>query len=233
MDAVSRRLNFDPLARPYRWLEYLTFGRALERCRFHFLSELQDARNALVFGDGDGRFLVKLLEMNPNLHADVIDISPAMLEMLMKKLDPADRQRVSVHPSDARQFEPTGRYDLVVTHFFLDCLYEKEVLLLVDRVRPSLMPQAAWLVSEFAIPSGTISSWMGSSFISALYLAFRVITGLPVSQLPDYSSILRAKDFFLLRHRKWLSGLLVSELWQLSPPPGATGMHPNGSKLSG
>ena len=52
MDAVSRTLNFDRLARPYRWLEYATFGRTLERCRFHFLPALTSARRALVLGDG-------------------------------------------------------------------------------------------------------------------------------------------------------------------------------------
>ena len=31
--------NFDPIARPYRWMEYLTFGPALARCRNHFLPQ--------------------------------------------------------------------------------------------------------------------------------------------------------------------------------------------------
>ena len=84
MDAVSRELNFDPLARPYRWLEYATFGRALERCRFHFLPALTGARRALVLGDGDGRFLARLLRANPELEADVVDCSPAMLRLLQR-----------------------------------------------------------------------------------------------------------------------------------------------------
>ena len=57
--------NFDLIARPYRWLEYLTFGPALARCRNHFLPQLTDRRAALVLGDGDGRFLARLLAPTP------------------------------------------------------------------------------------------------------------------------------------------------------------------------
>ena len=69
------RLNFDRIARPYRWLEYLSLGRALERCRFHFLPRLRDCRRALVLGDGDGRFTAKLLDANPSVQVDAVDIS--------------------------------------------------------------------------------------------------------------------------------------------------------------
>ncbi|MCU1248095.1 MAG: methyltransferase type 12 [Edaphobacter sp.] len=59
--------SFDRIARPYHWLEYLTLGKALERCRNHHLPQLLDRRHALVLGDGDGRFLAQLLKQNPNL----------------------------------------------------------------------------------------------------------------------------------------------------------------------
>jgi hypothetical protein len=53
--------NFDRIARPYRWLEYLTLGRSLERAREVFLPLLKDRRQALILGDGDGRFTARLL----------------------------------------------------------------------------------------------------------------------------------------------------------------------------
>ncbi|HZY62001.1 MAG TPA: class I SAM-dependent methyltransferase, partial [Edaphobacter sp.] len=118
--------NFNFIARPYRWLEYLTLGKALERCRTYYLPQLLTRQSALVLGDGDGRFLRALLSANPQLHAEAVDTSAAMLQLLRKNCAvTADRLRI--HHGSALNFAPTGQYDLVVTHFFLDCLTQPEV----------------------------------------------------------------------------------------------------------
>src|SRR6202012_3359002 len=101
------------------WLEGLTFGRTLERCRTHFLPRLADRRSALVLGDGDGRFLAQLLASNPALHADAVDTSTAMLRLLARRAH-ANATRLQIHQTDALTFTPTRPYDLIVTHFFLD-----------------------------------------------------------------------------------------------------------------
>jgi SAM-dependent methyltransferase len=218
MDAVSRRLNFDRLAKPYRWLEYLTFGRTLERCRFHYLPALTDAKRALIFGDGDGRFLARLLAINPALQADVVDISPAMLRLLKERLRLEDRKRVTLHQADARSFVPPGRaYDLVVTHFFVDCLFERELATLVERVTTRLTPGARWLVSEFALPHTRVVAILGKTMISGLYQAFGLMTGLQVRSLPDHAAALKRGGFERAEERPWLGGFLVSQLWQYNP----------------
>jgi Methyltransferase domain len=206
--------NFDRIARLYRWLEYLSFGPALLACRTHFLSHSQHCRKALVFGDGDGRFLARLRARNPALHADAIDNSPAMLRLLA--------HRVAAHPStaplilhciDARTFTPSGSgYDLIVTHFFLDCFSEPEVAALATRLTPHLAPGALWLLSEFAAPS-----LLSSLLVRSLYFAFRLLTHLRTTQLPQHSAILVASGFTLRRRHLRLGGLLVSELWQFEP----------------
>ena len=212
---MSRKLNFDLLARPYRWLEYLTFGRWLERCRFHFLPALGEPRRALVLGDGDGRFLARLLRANPTLTADVVDISPAMLRLLETRLPLEARNRVTLHEADARRIPPPGAgYELVVTHFFFDCLFQAELGALVDRIAPSLTPGAYWVVSEFAIPRGRVASLAGRAVVSGLYRAFGAFTGLFVRSLPDHGSVLQASDFHLVSEKRWLHGLLIGQLWQ-------------------
>jgi SAM-dependent methyltransferase len=212
---VSRRLNFDLLARPYRWLEYATFGRALERCRFHFLPALTGARHALVLGDGDGRFLARLLQLNPQIEADVVDISPAMLRVLMSRLTPEARRRVTLHEIDAREVVPpsTG-YDLVVTHFFFDCLFQAELNTFVGCVKPRLAPGAYWVVSEFAQARGLAGSALSWAVVSGLYRAFGVLTGLQARSLPDHRPALEGSGFQLRYEKQWLRGLLVSQLWQ-------------------
>jgi ubiquinone/menaquinone biosynthesis C-methylase UbiE len=206
--------NFDRIARPYQALEYLTLGRWLERTRLHFLPRLHSARSALVLGDGDGRFLAQLLAANRNMHATALDTSAAMLDLLGKRCAPYS-DRLRTHQTDALNFSPRldAQYDLVVSHFFLDCLSEVEVKELVERFAPALSPQTVWLVSDFQVPSGILRV-PASAVIRALYLAFRTLTGLRVTRLPDHAVIFMSAGFVRIERQQFLGGLLTTELWQ-------------------
>jgi SAM-dependent methyltransferase len=212
--------NFDRIARPYRWLEYFSFGPMLERCRFYRLSQLADSRRALVLGDGDGRFLARLLRKNSRILIDSVDLSPEMLQVLCGRVADASAQdRVTVHCANASEFIPTAAYDLVVTHFFLDCFTTDELRVLASRIRCCLTPNASWVLSEFATPSGPMS--LPARFIVwALYAAFGLVTGLEVRRLPDYSAALSGAGLLLSERRHWLGGLVVSELWKTPAPTG-------------
>jgi SAM-dependent methyltransferase len=217
----KRSPNFDRIAPLYRWLEYLTFGPMLERCRFYRLPELTTARRALILGDGDGRFLAKLLKTNPDVRIDAIDLSPAMLRLLearVRRPGLEARSRLTVHCADARDFSlphtvEAGDYDLIVTHFFLDCLTDLELSRLMDVLRPHIAPGTRWLVSEFRIPEQGLSAKSSLFIVSSLYRAFGVLTGLEVRELPAWNILLKNGGFSRDDQRTWLGGLLTSELW--------------------
>ncbi len=207
--------NFDRIAHPYRLLESLTLGSALQRCRQHFLPNLLHQRKALVLGDGDGRFLAQLLAQNPHLEAEAVDISPAMLHLLRQNCA-ASQTRLKTHQTPAQTFQPTGPYDLVVTHFFLDCLPQPELDALISRITPTLAPEALWLVSDFRIPPGLLRL-PAKLFVRALYLAFRILTNLRTTRLPNHARALTQAGFALRQHHHLLGGILTTELWQLPP----------------
>lgn len=216
---TPRSTNFDRIARPYRWLEYLTFGRALERCRFHFLRHLGTCRAALVVGDGDGRFLERLLAANPYVNADAVDSSAAMLRLLTLRCScshPAAVVRLHTHHVDALAFEPSHPYDLIATHFFLDCLTQDEAGTLALRLAAHARPGALWLVSEFHIPDGPMRR-PARILIRSLYLAFRLLTNLRIKQLPDYASALTAAGFRLKATHCSVAGFLLTQLWEYTP----------------
>ena len=209
--------NFDPLARPYRWLEYLSMGPYLERCRFHWLPKLKRAQRALVYGDGDGRFLVRLLAQDPSLIVDAVDISAAMLRQVGKRVlgIEADAQRLHLHHADARSFTPPrSDYDLVVAHFFLDCFNQQEIAAILQHLKPSLAVGATALISDFAIPPSGAGSLVGRTIVWVLYRIFGLVTGLRTRRLPNYAELLVAEGFVLMERKTWLGGLLVSELWR-------------------
>ncbi|WP_035353223.1 class I SAM-dependent methyltransferase [Edaphobacter aggregans] len=209
--------NFDRIARPYRALEYFTLGYSLERARLHFLPRLLTARNALVLGDGDGRFLAQLLSANPGLHATAVDTSAAMLHLLRKRCAPyADR--LQTQHTDALTWMPTAPqpYDLVVTHFFLDCLTQPQLNSLVERITPELAPGAIWVISDFQVPANALRI-PARLFIDCLYLAFRILTGLRTSRLPVHEAPLTQSGFTCIARQTYLGGLLIAELWQTDP----------------
>lgn len=214
--------RFDRIARLYRLMEYLSFGPMLQRCRFHHIPALTHSRRALVFGDGDGRFLAHMLAAAPHLRADAVDSSSAMLHLLRKRVAlQGGRDRLTTTCADARIFSPhsTG-YDLVVTHFFLDCLSEGETHRLIARVRPHLAPGARWLVSEFQIPhASALQRGLARSVISGLYAAFRLLTGLAVRRIPGWPALLARQGFRRNTTHSWLGGLLISELWVVPEQP--------------
>jgi ubiquinone/menaquinone biosynthesis C-methylase UbiE len=211
--------NFDRVARPYRWLEYLSFGPWLARCRSAQLAHLTSARQALLLGDGDGRFLARLLAANPTLTADVVDSSQAMLTLLDRRLRRSGvHQRVRLHHADALHWNPTGSYDLIVSHFFLDCFFPHQLEQLFDSVLPHGLPGAQWVVSEFAIPRNRFAAWFARGVIRGLYQSFGRTTGLRVRALPDYAASLLRRGLMLGQDQSYLAGLLRSQLWTLQPP---------------
>ncbi len=206
--------DFDRLASAYRWMEYLSFGPALRRCRAEFLAELKHCRNALLIGDGDGRFTSRLLETNLSIRVDAIDASPAMLEVLARRAG-RNAERVRTEVADARVWVPksTEAYDLVVTHFFLDCLTTDEIRSLAGRIRSASISNALWVVSDFAVPRSLFGQIVARPLVAALYQAFGLLTGLKIRSLPNHPSALGDAGFRLLRRRRRLWGLLLSEIW--------------------
>ena len=225
-DETTHIANFDTIARPYRLLEYLTFGSALHRTRTHFLPQLAPFHRALVLGDGDGRFTAAMLAAHPHLHADAVDISPVMLALLtnrVRRVHPTAATRLQTLCADARQFDPStllpsgAHYDLIVTHFFLDCLTQPELDALVRRVKSFLAPGAAWVVSDFRIPAGPLRL-PARTLVRGLYAGFRLLTGLRTTRLPDHAASLRATGLHLTAHHYVLGGILTTELWRRDGP---------------
>ena len=200
-------MNFDAIARWYRWLEYSGFGGELQRRRCVFLSEVADARRVLVLGAGDGRFLVKLVKQNRGASIDYVDLSLEMLELARGR---AGDGVTYLHGDALKMGLPEAEYDLIVTNFFLDCFDETDLTKLVDRVTKSARTDARWLVSEFRQPA----AW-ARLVVRALYAFFRVTTGLKTTRLVDHRPLLAQQGFRLAKEERARFGLLASELWTL------------------
>jgi ubiquinone/menaquinone biosynthesis C-methylase UbiE len=218
-------MNCDLLARPYQALECIAFGRTLEKQRFAFLHETDHARRALILGEGDGRFVCELATRNGAIAVDCIEASAKMIEVAQRRLHSArvdHPERIRFLHCDAMEgIEGTERYDLVVTHFFLDCFSDAQTRALVRAVRSVCAPAAKWLIAEFRQPDRGWRKWHARCWLDTMYLFFGITTGLQATRLPDYRAALKAAGFELRDIRLAYAQMIGSELWQLHQNFGA------------
>jgi hypothetical protein len=158
-----------------------------------------------------------------------------MLHLLRTRVHRAGAEdRLTTMCADARAFPlPGSGYDLIVTHFFLDCLTGPETAALMTRLRPHLNPGAVWLVSEFEVPTGSrLLAGFARTLIAALYLGFRLLTGLRVRRIPSWRELLARSGFGRDARQTLLGGLLVSECWRLQATAPGSGLSHQKMTLS-
>lgn len=199
-------------------MEYLTFGPALLRRRREFLNEIATAHSVLILGDGDGRFTADFLSKNTNALVDSVECSRSMAGLAGARIAraPNGPRRVRQLLEDARTVRLTGSYDLVVTHFFLDCFTTKDLEELIPRITAHLHPGGRWIISEFQIPSSGLGRLSAKLLVKLLYVAFGILTGLRTRRLPNYRQELKKNGYIRTAAKAGFAGILVSEIWQLA-----------------
>lgn len=212
--------GFDRLAPIYRALEYVAFGRDLERARFAHLGLLHDRRSILVLGEGDGRSLTRIAALVPHARIDCLDLSTAMLERAKARLAGSEAEaRVTFRQADLLTVElPYGHYDAVVTLFLLDCFTVSQASAIVRRIEASLKPSAIWLWADFAIPEQGWQRWRARVWVMLLYLFFRWQTGLEARELPPVDRLLAENGWKPLVALERQQGLLRSIAWRRADP---------------
>jgi ubiquinone/menaquinone biosynthesis C-methylase UbiE len=186
----SQVAKFDNLARHYDWMELLLAGGKLERCRNALWNEIPSLQSALLVGEGHGKFLVSLLKRNPSARVTCVDASAKMLEVARRRLLRATLplQRVEFIQAELPAWRPSaGRYDLVATHFFLDCFPHEQLADVIDNLQRAARPGGCWLISDFQIPSGGLRRLRARVIHRLMYGLFRIITKLPASSLTPHS----------------------------------------------
>jgi SAM-dependent methyltransferase len=220
----GERSGFDRLARGYRALEFLAFGRDLERARFAHLGRLAECRDILLLGEGDGRCAARLAALAPGARILCVDSSPAMIERASRRMSGKDAARVGFRCADARSFAPDpGSFDAVATFFFLDCFGAADAEALVERTGFGLRPGATWLFADFVLPPRGAARLRARAWLAVLYAFFRAAAGLRASALPPSEDILARAGWARAASRDFQGGLVRSAVYVRGGPTAAPG----------
>lgn len=214
-------MNFDSIAPAYGTLETIAFGGDLQRARIACLGEIETPRRALIIGEGNGRFLCELLRLHPTVEVDCVDASERMLELARQRIERELQERanqINFVPRDISGWSSREhQFDLIVTHFFLDCFSETRIAEIVTKLSRVADINAMWLLADFCIPAGGAARLRTGLWLSAMYRFFRVTAGIEATGLADPSSFLREAGFALASQHLFRSGMVKSELWRRTP----------------
>lgn len=210
-------MSFDTLAPWYRALERIAFGDDLQRCRVACLREIAAPRRALIVGEGNGRFLCELLLLHPEVEVDCIDASKRMLQLARERIERELPDRLSrvrfLHQDIVSCAVAEHHYDLVVTHFVLDCFPQAALTGIITKLARAARDDANWLLADFCIPPNGLARVRARAWLAAMYLFFRVTARIDARELFDPTVFVQAEGFAQTRQHLFRNGMLKSERW--------------------
>ena len=206
-------MSFDAVAPWYRTLETIAFGNALQRARIACLKQIIPPRRALIVGEGNGRFLCELLCAHRDVEVDCVDASERMLSLAAERVGRSKRVRFLQHNINSWT-PPTSEYDLIVTHFFLDCFAEDQLAAIVEKLSRGATADVTWLLADFRVPSEGVDRLRARMWLGAMYRFFRLAARIEARDLVDPSPFLRSESFILAQEHLFRRGLLKSQLWR-------------------
>lgn len=215
-------MSFDRLAPFYRWMEDLCAGSLLERCRAAHLAVIPAPSSILIVGEGHGRTLAACRRQFPNAQIFCIEASSQMIAQAQHNLTRHNITTDGITFICADVFEvPLGeaQFDLIITHFVLDCFDAPQLQQLVPRLASAARPDAGWLIADFQYASAGWRRWRTRIIIGLLYAFFRRTTALPAQGLVPADSLMEVAGFVLCDRQEFDWQLLKSDWWQRQPSP--------------
>ena len=210
-------MSFDLLAPHYRWMERLCAGERLQRCRTALLDAIPAPEHALIYGEGNGRFLIELCRRFPTAQVTVVEASAVMITLAQARLRQAGLENAAVTfvRADALAWQPpAAHFDLIVTCFFLDCFRQDQLQGLIPRIAGAARMEAHWLLADFKIADAGWRRLRSQLIVRFLYALFRRVTLLPARSLVPPEPFLCAAGFTRVQRVEHDHGLLFSDCWR-------------------
>jgi ubiquinone/menaquinone biosynthesis C-methylase UbiE len=213
-----KKKNFDGVASSYLFLETITFGNQLQKCRTSMISHLTNSKRVLVLGEGNGRFLEAFCKVNPLAEILVIDESPRMLDLAKRRIsnsNPPIYHRIEFRCANVFEILPlSGTFDLIVCNFFLDCFTSSEIAHLLGLFRQMILESGLLVVGDFRKPHSIFGKFIAEFILKIMHVFFEKTAGISATELTDLHAMLQERSFQKAVEKKLFFGFLNSSIWK-------------------
>jgi ubiquinone/menaquinone biosynthesis C-methylase UbiE len=213
-----KKKNFDGVASSYLFLETITFGNQLQKCRTSMISHLTNSKQVLVLGEGNGRFLEAFCKVNPLAEILVIDESPRMLDLAKRRIanaNPPINNQIKFRCANVFEILPlSGTFDLIVCNFFLDCFTSSEIGHLLGLFRQMILESGLLVVGDFRKPDSIFGKFIGEFILKIMHVFFEKTAGISATELTDLHAMLLERSFQKAVEKKLFFGFLNSSIWK-------------------
>ena len=208
---MKKSVDFSVLAPIYDLLGSVVFMGALHKSQVELIQHIPNSEKVLILGGGTGKFLVDLLKANSFKSVTYVDVSPGMISKAKKKLKRLDTGTEVNFICGGLEDIPVEKYDLICTHYFLDCFEEGALSSVMLHLKSYMKADGKWHFSDFYLDE--TSSFLRKRFVSFLYWFFRISCGLKVRSLADFTKAFKEINFKLEREKYFKKGLLRTAIY--------------------
>jgi ubiquinone/menaquinone biosynthesis C-methylase UbiE len=205
------RATFDSIASFYPLLEQMVFGSTLSRSRRLFSERLLSGENILLIGEGNGRFLFEMVRKTSAVSFTVVDSSARMLAAARRRIATVEPcPPIELIHADILEWESLGgRYDRVVTHFFLDLFTPSDICQIVEKISRLATEDALWINIDF---TSRYHGLRQRFLMWAQYRFIRIAAGIEAARLFDPLPSMQAAGWEVLERRSLESGWILAHL---------------------
>lgn len=179
--------RFDRVAPFYDVLAGIAFGNSIKKAQEFNLDTITDGSDVLVLGGGTGKFLVKLLNRNSKCKIWYVEASEKMIDKAKNNLTFSD-QVVFIHGTHENL--PKLKFDVVITHFFVDMFSEHELTAISFQFHNLLKADGQWLVADFVN-----HKYWHKVILKLMYLFFNILGILDLKSLADWNRVIQSQCF--------------------------------------
>jgi tRNA (cmo5U34)-methyltransferase len=210
--------GFDRIAPFYDIVVTIFSGGAVARCRNYFLKDIPSDAEILLIGGGTAPEIDFLFKNRFTGKIVILDSSAGMLELAkerVKRKFPEHSDKCIFTCEDLRSYSPSGKFDVIITNFFLDLFTKSEIDIFIRKLAPSLKPGGIWLIADFS--NTEVSGIKKHTFdflLKLLYMIFFKVCSITGNKLPQWHEIMFSVGFKRVNRKTFFSGFLKAEYWK-------------------
>lgn len=175
-----KRNPYDRIAGIYDFLSRVLGGTYLNS-KYLFLEEINTGDNVLYLGGGTGANLSAIVDrIGENGKLIYMELSGEMIKKAKSGIPASVLHRVEfLHQGDFSKI-PDGKFDKILTQYFLDILSNEDIHRLFQNINPRVDERSQWLFLDFFDVGGK------KLWLRIMIGFFRMFAGNPRKDLPEY-----------------------------------------------